>query len=427
MSMTMSSQLVKRLAQGTGANLLGKIWVLIIQLVSVPVMTAAWGADGFGVWLMISTIPTYLALSDFGLGTAAAVDITSAVARGDKHAALRAYQAVWCFLTASTVLVAGLCILGAILWMMRSGSTTIGPFEKADVFIAICLTIGSAFITLQINIQKIVFHATHKYALGTLLTDTLTFLCSSAVLVVTGLGYGIATAAATFFVARTVSLLAYATVQKQLEPWCTIGWKFADRNKLRQLLNPSLAALSLTVANSFGLQGVVLTIGWVFGPATAAVFATTRMLTRVPLQLSGLVTRASLPELTRAQVTDNKALTARLMKLNILLTLAVMIPAPAVLGLYGPELLNLMSHGEMTGKHLNFIVLGLSASICALWTTLGTRLIAVNRQSEYAYAALALYTFCAIAPFATPENLMPVLVCILVADSLIFLRTLMKN
>ena len=60
-----------RLLRGVGANLLGKFWVVLSQTVTVPVMLTIWGAKGYGVWLMIWAVPSYVTLSDFGFGSAA--------------------------------------------------------------------------------------------------------------------------------------------------------------------------------------------------------------------------------------------------------------------------------------------------------------------------------------------------------------------
>lgn len=414
--------IVRRLVSGAGANLVGKIWALIIQLVSVPVFIHAWGVDGFGVWIMISTIPTYLALSDFGLGVAAGVDITSAMERDDRARARNAFQSVWLFLTSVTAAVGVLCVLAAFVWLQLSSGSD-GPFTRQELFLSIILAVGASLLTMQMSVRKIIFQATHKYALGTAAFDLIYFIGFIAMLIGVTMGLGIVEAFALQFVMRAIGLALFARLQHAYEPWCRIGWAHADIATIKRLMKPSLSALALTVANSFGLQGVVLTIGWVFGPAAAAIFATTRMLTRIPMQFSGLLTRASLPELTRAQVAGNTKLTRRLMKVNMMLTMSVMLPAAAVLSWLGPRVLHQISNGEMNQTHINFIMLGIAASFCAFWTTQGTRLIAVNRQGEYSYAALGLYFACALVPFAVGKAMLPVLFALVVADGLIAVKT----
>ena len=53
------------MALGLGANMMGKFWVIATQLVCVPVLTWKWGANGYGVWLMLTTVPSYVALTSF--------------------------------------------------------------------------------------------------------------------------------------------------------------------------------------------------------------------------------------------------------------------------------------------------------------------------------------------------------------------------
>ncbi|WP_281981763.1 lipopolysaccharide biosynthesis protein [Thalassorhabdomicrobium marinisediminis] len=420
--MVLEANIAKRLIKGSGANLAGKVWALATQLLAVPVMTHFWGVDGFGVWLMISTIPTYLALSDFGLGVAASVVMTSAMERGDKETAQKAFQSVWAFLTAGTTIIGALSIVIAWIWLTFTQQAAAGPFPVSEVFLAICLTVIAALFSLQMSIRKIVFNATHKYALGTALLDGLYFANMLCMLMAIALGAGLVGATTVFLIGRLFCLTVYIALQRHYEPWCKGGLTAASSATLKPLLNPSMGALALTMANSFGLQGVVLTIGWTFGPAAAAVFATTRLLTRIPLQFSGLLVRASLPELTRAQISGKTDLTARLMHINTLSAMAIMIPATIGLVAIGPSVLTYMSDGEMTNDRLSFALLGIAALFSALWTTMGTRLIAVNRQSEFAYLALGLYGATALVPVMGSDDLLYVLMAIALADGMIALR-----
>ena len=80
---------IGRVLRGVAANLYDKGVVALLQLLNIPVLTHYWGADGFGVWLMLTTIPTYVAVSDIGLGTAAGVELTSLHAKGQLDRALK--------------------------------------------------------------------------------------------------------------------------------------------------------------------------------------------------------------------------------------------------------------------------------------------------------------------------------------------------
>src|SRR5579872_5172441 len=84
----------RRLLHGIGANLLGKIWVVVGQAASVPILLTVWGPKNYGLWLMVSAIPSYAVLSDFGFGSAGAVLMTQMVAKDQKAEALQVFQSV---------------------------------------------------------------------------------------------------------------------------------------------------------------------------------------------------------------------------------------------------------------------------------------------------------------------------------------------
>ncbi|MFT6450541.1 MAG: O-antigen/teichoic acid export membrane protein [Halocynthiibacter sp.] len=416
-----NSALARRLAKGVWANFTGKIWVLIIQLLSVPILSAKWGVDGYGIWLMLSTIPTYIALSNFGLGIAAGVDITQSMAKDDSETALRAFQSVWLFLSAISVLAIAIVAAGALIWLSLSGASQ-GAFTPQNIAITMGILALYAGVVMQMSTLKIVFQATHKYALGTALFDIVFLLGGLGTLLCAALDGGVVSAAITLLAIQLAGFAIYAITLRRLEPWWHMGWRQADRSTLRRLIAPSSAAFALTLANSFGLQGVVLAIGWMINPAAAATFATARMLTRIPLQFSGLLTRAALPELTRTQTEGNTALTAKIMRLNLGLTIATMLPFTLLLGAFGPTILSQLSKGEMSGGHSLFAYLAIAALFAALWQTLSMPLIAINKQSGFAYAALALYLACAAIPFFASNSLTPLLVATLAAEAILFWR-----
>jgi O-antigen/teichoic acid export membrane protein len=422
-----SRPVARRLVSGFGANMLGKIWALLIQFLQVPVLTAAWGGNGYGVWLMIVTVPTFIALSDFGLGTAAGVDMTRAISRGDYTSALRVYQSVWIFLTCVTATICVIVITGICIWLnfFNEGDDSIATgFTKEQIAVSAAICVAYAFVTMQASIQKIVFQATHKYAMGTFLNDIWFLIGGLGVICVGLLKGGIVAAAVVLLSTRVLGAIVTTASLRRSESWAKQGWSYAERTTLARLMRPSLAALSLTLANSVGLQGVVLTIGWFIGPAAAASFGTCRMLTRIPLQFSGLVVRASLPELIRAQESKNRGLTRRLMRINVGLSVAVVAPFAVALTLLGQTILTHISHGELSAPPLTFALLGLAATLSAGWASLGNLLLAENRQASYGYLAVVVYAACALSPALFRISMTPTLVVQCLAEALILLQVI---
>ncbi len=421
-----TGQIAGRLARGFGANLLGKVWVTLIQFLSVPVLTATWGADGFGIWLMLITIPSYLALSDVGLSAAAATDVTKAVAAADYSQALQSFQTSWLFTSLMTIGMAGLTAFGLVLWLGSLASVA-GPWDANVIAWAAIFTTLGTLCSLQMGIIQIVYQATNKYAFGTALRDIGYPLQGFAVMAVALLGGDLASATAVSAGIAALMLILYSVVILRLEPWVKLGFAHANWTDLRKLLRPSLASFALTGANSFGLQALVVTIGWALGPAAAAVFATARMISRTPLQFAGLLNRASLPELIKAIEVGNTSLTARLLRLNVWAAALFMAPALPILLFLGPELLLLLSGGNLHADRTLFALLALAALCNVVWTTLAMPLLAQNRQGEYAWLVLISNIVVAAVPFLPGSGLAMAAAAILVADGVVVLVVRGKN
>lgn len=392
----LTSSVGQRLLGGTLANLLDKLALLAVQLVAIPLLSQHWGAQGYGTWLMLMTVPTYVAVSDFGLGTAAGVEITQRVARGDTSGALAAFQSAWVFVFA--ILAAIALAAGSYTALVVSG--VVGG--SSDVAIAILLVTLYAIAAVQMTTLAIVYRATHKYAQAMLISAIVIAAEGLALVAVVVLGGQLVAAALAMLLVRLAGWAVTYVLLRRKEPWVHLGIGNADLATIRHLTRPSLAALSLTLASSISLQGMVLALGWTAGPAVAAVFGATRFLARIPLQFSGLVVRASIPELTRAQVASDHALMRRLGRLNIASALAPTLPLVPILALIGPMLLRAMSGNELAADWWLFALLASTTMLSALWQAAASPLLAANQQSRFAYAYSA-FSLLAIGAVLIPD------------------------
>jgi len=375
----LASSVGRRLLGGTFANLLDKLALLAVQLIAIPLLSHHWGAEGYGTWLMLMTIPTYVAVSDFGLGTAAGVEITQRVARSDTVGALETFQSAWGFVLA--ILAAIALMAGAYTALVIGG--VIGG--RSDVAIAVLFVTGYAIAAVQMTTLAMVYRATHKFALAMLISACVIVAEGAALVLVVLFGGQLVAAALAMLLVRLVGWGMTYGVLRHFEPWVRLGVGSAKPATIRRLAHPSLAALSLTLASSISLQGIVLAIGWTAGPSVAAVFGAARFLARIPLQFSGLVVRASIPELTRALAAGDHALVRRLTRLNVASALAPTLPLVPILALFGPLLLAAISGGELSADWWLFALLAATTMLGALWQAAASPLLAANQQALFAY------------------------------------------
>src|SRR5664280_1966554 len=91
-----------RIARGLAANIGGMGVTLIIQLVSVPVFLTAWGVPTYGEWLILSAVPTYVALSDLSFSSVAGNSMVMLVAQGRRADAVTLGRRLWSIVTVLT-------------------------------------------------------------------------------------------------------------------------------------------------------------------------------------------------------------------------------------------------------------------------------------------------------------------------------------
>src|SRR5579871_566674 len=108
-----SKERYRRAALTGAASIIQRGLTIVISLVSVPLTIHYLGPERYGVWLTISSILVWLALTDFGLaGTALINVISEAHGRDDKRTAQEyVASAVWCLtgIAAALGLITYLC------------------------------------------------------------------------------------------------------------------------------------------------------------------------------------------------------------------------------------------------------------------------------------------------------------------------------
>src|SRR5258708_28665166 len=156
----------QRLMRGFGATALAPVATALIQLGSVPVFLHAWGAAKYGDWLLLSAIPTYLALSDLGFGNASGSDMPMRVAANDREGALRTFQSSWILVTwvsLVTLLLAALAVWW-VPWQHWLKLSSISNHQAA----AVIIVLGAQVVMCQqCGIAESGFRSDGNFAIGT--------------------------------------------------------------------------------------------------------------------------------------------------------------------------------------------------------------------------------------------------------------------
>jgi O-antigen/teichoic acid export membrane protein len=377
-----------RMVRGVLANVYDKSAVTLVQLLTIPVLTKAWGAEGYGIWLMLLTVPTYIALSDLGFGTAAGVVLTQCSNEKKYEKANMVLNSTIAFVVGAVSIVVIFAFLFAV-WLYQYGEQS-KPFSHEEIALSVVFITCYSLVLTQMNIVTVVYRSTHKFAFAMVFSGTWILFEGIVLVSFVSYGIGLVEVAIGYFLIRLIGYVLFVSILKAKEPWVRIDFALARRKIIRELANPSAAALGLTFAATISLQGMILALGSSVGPAIVAVFGAARTLSRAPLQISGLLLRPSIPELTRAISGGDGVLVRRLSRLNVIVALALTVPFGFILIVAGPWLLNFLSDGAMNSGHSIFVFLAIAASANATWMAISASLIAMNKQSSFSYVYLIL-------------------------------------
>ena len=378
-----------RLARGLGASALGPLTTALIQVLSVPVFLRFWGPALYGEWLMLSAIPTYLALSDLGFGSVAGNEMTMRVVVGDHEGALETFHSAWLFISAISLFTA-ICIVLAIVAMPTISLLHLSVMSISETRTAILLLTAYALVALQSSLILSGFRCDGNYASGMLGVNLVRISEWSAATVVLVLGGRPMSVAMTYLAVRTVGMLVLSTILRRKSPWLRYGAGKATTSCIRRLTKPAIAFMAFPVGYALNNQGMLLVVGLALGPIAVTVFATARTLTRFAAQPAEAIRGAVWPELSAALGTRNWEFARKLHRKSCQVTVWLCLAAIVFLCLGGAQVFKVWTHGGVSFDRPLFYCLIAAGVVNSLWYTSSAVALACNRHQQIALVYLLM-------------------------------------
>lgn len=302
----MDSGLRSRLAKGLSAQAFGNIINVFIQLASVPLLIAHWGADIYGAWLILTAIPAYIVMSDLGFAAAAQAEMTMAVGRGDDDATIDIFQGTWLLISALSVTII-LVMGGLATFAPLADWFNIAAMSNGDMVTTLWLLGFSVLIAVQCSIIYAGFHSQGKYGMGHFLLASIRLLEFILLALTVALGGGPVEAAGAWLTGRVIGAVAMMLLLRRAIPVLSFGWDRARAATLKRLAKPAMASLGFPLGNALNIQGVIIVVGVLFSPAAVVLFGTLRTLTRFGTLLVTSLCLNVAPEISTAHGAGNRA------------------------------------------------------------------------------------------------------------------------
>ncbi|SPE23208.1 Polysaccharide biosynthesis protein [Burkholderiales bacterium] len=376
------STIVRRVVAGFGANAVGQIVQVAIQLLSFPLFLQQWDAATYGVWLMLSATPAYLTMADVGMVTTAGNRMTMVMARGDVVSANTIFQSalalVGCICVGLTLLVVPLC-----LWAPLPG------LSNVDERVALSALSLGVLIAPFGGLTEAIFRATGRYPVAATLAAAarlgewggsllgLWLIGSFSAVAICGLAVRLI---------GTAAAMGWAGRRSQGLRW---GLRHARRVEVRAMIGPSVSFMIFPLANALSLQGVTLLVGHFFGPALVTVFSAYRTLARVTVQSTSMLSFAVWPEFSRLFGHGSAAAVRPVYLRAELLGTGFAVAVSFVLYFIGPWLLRIWTHGVIAFEPALMGLLLTYAAVGGVGHMPRTLLMATNQHIDLARWSLA--------------------------------------
>jgi len=380
--------MMRRLVRGLGASALGPAVTLIFQVASVPIFLRCWGAQLYGEWLILSAIPSYLAISDIGFGNVAASDMTMCVAAGKRETALETFQSTWVLV--STISLALMALLAAGVWTFPwEGWIGLSMIGHRNSCLAMLLLSAYAFISLQNGVMDSAFRCEGNFAVGTACMSVLRFsevLTSTAA---AACGGGPVPVALVLFSTRLAGSIVIRLLLRKRSPWIRYGTAHASLATIRRLWAPAFAYMAFPIGYAISMQGFTLVIGIVLGPVAVTAFSTMRTLSRVGYQMLAVVSRTVWPEISTAFGAGKIELAKSLHRRAFQFALVLACACSVALAVMGPRVYGIWTHHTVRFDPLSFNLLLLVVLANSMWCTSAVVPMATNRHHTIAVAYMA--------------------------------------
>lgn len=374
--------MIRRLLGGVGANVFDKIIVSGAQLTLVPVLAGAWGLKQYGLWVLLTTIPSFLAMGDFGFATAAGTKMTMAESRGERTETIHVFQSAWCAILTSS---AALGLLAVILVYLLPGSLISdgSSMSPLDTKITLLIMIFYGIAAIQGTIFFAGFRCAGLFAVGAFWNAIIILIESVVVIAVVLCGGGVMAAAIGLLSGRILGLMGQNALLLRRVPWLTLGISHATRAEIKSLFAPAIAVMLVPIGQACSIQGSAVALGLAAGQAAVPTFTAARTLSRVGLQMCWLLNTALMPEYSAATARGDRRAQAAMVLATILVSAVLVIPYAIGFALLGHWFIRIWTHGVINSPPTLMVVMGAGIVFGGFWYPVSNLILAKNQHGSY--------------------------------------------
>lgn len=412
---------VKRIVNGIGANSFGQVVNLLIQLVSVPVLIASWGFGAYSEWVVLSAIPTYLALSDLGVTTAASSKVVIWHERGRVRVARAVYSTSFAFLVLAGLSVLVLA-LGAMAFFDLFSVLNLHAIRSHDGVLILSALTGYSLLCLFTNMISIRYRASKALPLSAFIMNVIRMLEWTAALVCASLTHSLIATSLTLLGVRLIGLLSKNLIANRLGITLRFDPAAIGKRAFTTLIKPSIASLAFPIGLALNVQGLIILLSVLLSPAHAAIFGLYRTISRVLVQFSTVVNQSLWPEISYAFSVGDNQLVRKMIRYALKFSLPIACVMGVLVVVFGGTIFDVWSGRKDDYSSTIMLVLTLGALTHVAWQVYWVALMATASYSRFAlvFMLVSIASVLAVFGLAQPFGLLGVCYVLVATEVVLF-------
>ena len=372
---------LRRFRRGALAGLLSSLIGSVDQLVLVPLFLFAWSPELYGEWLTLCAVAAYVVFADLGLSSYVVNRLTQEHAQEAREEFLRTLHSALAF----TLTVSAALLVAAVAAALVLPLDALLGIELLDSTGLLVTLIALQFVlSLPRGLVLGVYRAVGEYDRGAMLANVRRVASCAITALLLAVGATPLVVAAGLIL-PLIAVLAFALVDLgRRHAWLRFGVGERVPGLARTFLRPSVLFLGVQLSLVLVHQGSTIAVGALFGAGAVAAFATTRTLANLVRQLTGTLSNALWPELTRLAAQGRRETLQEVHGVFVKGLTALALTAALFLSEAGPAL-----YGAWTRDALELDPLLFGGFLCLMvaqtpWTSSSYLLLATNRHEELA-------------------------------------------
>ncbi len=379
------------------AGISGKISLLIIRVVQVPLFISTLGVTEYGHWIVLSSLPSWLAISNLGFGNVAANEMSMEVAVGKIKEASKIFSVALMLIFLITLI--GTLIVAIVLQLVPLNALIGSTFgDIKELKLAIIFLSLSVFISFLGEIYGGRFRAANKAHQSTVISSLRPWVELLGFAIVLQFSKKFSNLALVSLITTIIYALTKAVLSRIVIPDLKFSFIRIDVAEFKNLFKKGMAFQAFPLGNALQFQGNILVISYILGPASVVLFSTARTLVRSINQVMEMINQVIWPQFSLLLGAKNYKDAIRLHRISVFISISSALLCIMPLSFFGVPIYKLWTGKSVPLNQILLFLFLLPIPFNALWFTSSVVHVASNQHEGLAIRYLGA---CLIALLAS--------------------------